>query len=107
MANVITEHITKNPDICGGKACISKHRVRVMDIAIMHEQMGISVDEIVLHLPTLSLSDVHAALAYYYDNIDEIREEIRQEQEFVAEFRRQHPSLLQAKLDSLLGGVEP
>jgi hypothetical protein len=63
------------------------------------------VDEIVLHLPTLSLSDVHAALAYYYDNIDEIRDEIRQEQEFVAEFRRQHPSALQAKLDSLLGGA--
>ncbi len=105
MANVITEHITKNPDICGGKACIAEHRVRVMDIAIMHEQMGMSVDEIVLHLPTLSLSDVHAALAYYYDNIDEIREEIRQEQEFVTEFRKQHPSALQAKLDNLLGGI--
>ena len=38
---------------------------------------------------------------------DEIREEIRQEQEFVLEFRRQHPSALQAKLDSLLGGVAP
>ncbi|MGH9766609.1 MAG: DUF433 domain-containing protein [Blastocatellia bacterium] len=107
MANVITEHITKNPDICGGKARIAEHRVRVMDIAIMHEQMGMSVDEIVLHLPTLSLSDVHAALAYYYDNIHEIREEIRQEEEFVAEFRRQHPSALQTKLDSLLGGVAP
>jgi hypothetical protein len=61
----------------------------------------------VLHLPTLSLSDVHAALAYYYDNLDEIREEIRQEQEFVAEFRLQHPSLLQAKLNGLLGGAKP
>ena len=45
------------------------------------------------------------ALAYYYDNIDEIREEIRQEQEFVTEFRKQHPSALQAKLDNLLGGI--
>ncbi|MCI0389278.1 MAG: DUF433 domain-containing protein, partial [Acidobacteria bacterium] len=95
MANIIIEQITKDPAICGGKACIAGHRVRIMDIAIMREQMGMSVDEIVLHLPMLSLSDVHAALAYYYDNIDEIREEIRQEQEFIAEFRRQHPSTLQ------------
>jgi len=105
MANVITEHITKDPAICGGKACIAGHRVRIMDIAITYEQMGMSVDEIALRLPTLSLSDVHAALAYYYDNVNEIREEIRQEQEFVAEFRGRQPSALQAKLDSLLGGV--
>lgn len=105
MTNVIAEHIVKDPAIFGGKACIADHRVRVMDIAILHEQMGMSVEEIVLHLPTLSLSDMHAALAYYYDNIDEIRAEMRQEEEFVAEFRRQHLSALQAKLDSLLGGI--
>jgi len=103
MANVITEHITKNPDICGGKACIAESRVRVMDIAIWHEHLGMSADEIVLHIPTLTLSDVHAALAYYFDHIEEIREEILREQEFVDGFRRMHPSALQAKLDKLLG----
>lgn len=103
MANVITEHITKNPDICGGKACIAEHRVRVMDVAIWHEHLGMSADEIVLHIPTLALSDVHAALAYYFDHIEEIREEIRREQEFVDDFRRANPSLLQVKLDKLLG----
>jgi uncharacterized protein (DUF433 family) len=40
MADVITEHITKKPEIFAGKACIARHRVRVLDIAIMHEQMG-------------------------------------------------------------------
>ncbi|MBA3438959.1 MAG: hypothetical protein H0T92_03715, partial [Pyrinomonadaceae bacterium] len=34
-------------------------------------------DEVVTTYPTITLSDVHAALAYYFDNIEEIREDIR------------------------------
>ena len=45
-------------------ACI--HTVE--DVAIWHERMGMSPDEIVSSYPTITLSDVHAALAYYYEN---------------------------------------
>jgi hypothetical protein len=34
------------------------------------------------------LSDVHAALAYYYDNIEEIRGETQQEREFAEDFKQ-------------------
>ncbi|MFL6214906.1 MAG: DUF433 domain-containing protein [Blastocatellia bacterium] len=103
MAGVITERITKTPGICGGKACIAGHRVRVMDIAIRRELMGMSADEIVAQLPSITLGDVYAALAYYFDNIEEMREEMRQEEEFVADFMRKHPSVLDTKLKNLRG----
>lgn len=103
MIDVITEHITKTAGVCGGKARIDGHRIRVMDIALLHEYSGMTADEIVQYYPTLTLSDVHAALAYYFDHIEEIQEEIRREQVFVENFRQQHTSPLQAKLDKLTG----
>jgi uncharacterized protein (DUF433 family) len=103
MADVITERITRTPGICGGKACIAAHRVRVMDIVIWHEFRGMSADEIVSQIPSITLSDVYAALAYYFDNLEEIREEMQREQEFVTVFMQQHPSALAAKLKPLRG----
>ena len=103
MAEVITERITKTPGVCGGKACIAGHRIRVMDVVIWHEQMGMTPDEIVLHYPTITLSDVHSALAYYFDHVEEIREDIRREKEYAEEFRRTHPSVLELKLKKQRG----
>ena len=94
MAVVITDRVTKTPGVCGGKACIEGHRIRVMDIAVMHDHLGMSADEIVQQYPSIGLSDVHAALAYYYDNIEEIRADIRKEREYAAEFRRNNPSVI-------------
>lgn len=101
MAQVLTERITKTPGVCGGKACIARHRIRVMDIAIWHEHMGMSPDEIAQDFPTITLSDIHAALAYYYDHVEEIREDIRREEEYADEFRRTHPSVLELKLKKM------
>ena len=103
MAKVTAERITKTPGVCGGRTCIAGHRVRVMDIVVWHEVMGRCADEIVSQFPTLTLGDVHAALAYYYDHTDEIQAEIQQEQQQGEEFRRRYPSALQAKLERLWG----
>jgi uncharacterized protein (DUF433 family) len=94
-----TERITKTHGVCGGRACIAGHRVRVLDIVIWHEQQGLSPDEIVSHLPSITLADVHAGLAYYYDHREEIQEEIRAEREQADEFRSDTPSALGAKLN--------
>jgi uncharacterized protein (DUF433 family) len=94
-----TEHrITTSPDVCGGKACIAGHRVRVLDVLVWHEHQGMTPDEIVSHVPTLTLADVHAALAYYFDHLDEIQQEMRDERSRAEEFHRSHPSQLEAKL---------
>jgi uncharacterized protein (DUF433 family) len=90
--------ISRTPGVCGGKACIAGHRVRVLDVVVWHEHHGLTPDEIVSHVPSITLADVHAALAYYFDHIEEIREEMRAERAFAEEFRRSHPSLLEAKL---------
>ena len=103
VADVITDRISKIPGVCGGRTCIAGHRIRVMDIVLWYEGMGLSADEIVSHFPTLTLSDVHAALAYYHDHTQDIQEEVRQEQGQAAGFRRQLSSPLQEKFDRLRG----
>ncbi|MEG5035626.1 DUF433 domain-containing protein [Microcoleus sp. AT3-D2] len=95
---VIKEHIEITPGICGGKPRIAGHRIRVQDIVIWHEQMGMSPDEILYHYPSITLSDIYAALAYYHDRRDEIRSAIEAHAEFARQLKVQNPSLLQEKL---------
>ncbi|MEM1172649.1 MAG: DUF433 domain-containing protein, partial [Cyanobacteria bacterium P01_H01_bin.35] len=59
--STITEHIEISPGICGGKPRIAGHRIRVEDIVICHEKMGLSPDEIVSQYPSITLADVYAA----------------------------------------------
>ena len=103
MADVFAGHISKSSGVCWGKACIAGHRVRVSDIVVWHEHMGMGADEIVAQIPTITLSDVHAALAYYFDHSEEIRTEMLQEADYVEEFMRNNPSALQVKLQKMLG----
>jgi uncharacterized protein (DUF433 family) len=63
----------------------------------MYDQMGMPPVEIVEQLRTLTLSDVHSALAYYYDHIDEIQEDIRQNAEVGEQLRARFPSILPRK----------
>ena len=44
-------------------------------------------DEIVTQIPTLTLGDVHAALSYYFDHMDEIQAEMRSERLFAEEMQ--------------------
>jgi len=106
MADIITERITKTPGVCGGKACIVGHRVRVMDVVIWHDHLGMSADEIVTQIPSITLSDVHAALAYYYDHADELRGEIKHQFDFADQFIRSYPSQVQSKLRKLLAETD-
>ncbi|HUQ94658.1 MAG TPA: DUF433 domain-containing protein [Bryobacteraceae bacterium] len=88
----------KTPGTCGGRARIGGHRVRVQDIVIWHEHQGMTPDEIVSQIPSITLADVHSALAYYFDHVQEIQEEMRGDRAYAEEFRRNHPSLLDEKL---------
>jgi len=51
--------------------------------------------EIVATYPTITLAQVHAALAYYYDHRDEIQAEIEEERRFVEELRAGQPSIFE------------
>lgn len=84
-------HIDRIEGVCGGKPCIEGHRLRVQDIAIEHEWQGLSPAEICREHPGITLSQVHAALTYFYDHRDEIQRDIEAEADQVKTFRQQHP----------------
>ena len=98
MAASSTDRIVKTPGVCGGKARIAGHRVRVLDVVVWTEHQGMSADDIVSHVPTLTLTDVHAALAYYFGHVDEIQEEMRADRALADEFGRTHSSQMDRRL---------
>lgn len=70
-------HITRDPAIRGGQSCLDGSRIAVIDI-VAAQQDGYRPEEIrTLFGASLSLAQVHAGLAYYYDHPAEIEEEFR------------------------------
>lgn len=57
----------------GGAPPIDGTGIRVADVAAASEHSGYRPDEITQLDPDLTLGDVHRALAFYYDHIDEFR----------------------------------
>jgi uncharacterized protein (DUF433 family) len=104
MECVVAKHIEKNPNVCGGRACIAGHRIRVQDIVVCHEKRGYSPDEIVEMFPGITLADVYAALAYYFDNREEIESELRQSEERAQWEKANIPSKIPAELREKHGG---
>ncbi|MBI4670978.1 MAG: DUF433 domain-containing protein [Chloroflexi bacterium] len=93
VENVLVQHIEKTPGVVGGKARIAGTRITVQNIAIWHERMGMGADEIATEFD-LSLADIYAALAYYFDHRQEIDDAIRADAEFIQALKQRTPSLL-------------
>jgi uncharacterized protein (DUF433 family) len=91
--------IVRTPGTCGGKPRIDGHRIKVEHVAICHERMGMSADDIVTSHPTVTLAQVYAALAYYYEHKDEIDADIAEGERFVEELKAKSPP---SKLEKLL-----
>ncbi len=64
-------YITSNAAISGGAPIIEGTRITVRCIAGYY-QMGMMIDEIISALGHLTPSQVHSALAYYFDHQEEI-----------------------------------
>jgi uncharacterized protein (DUF433 family) len=60
-----------------GVAWLSGTKVKVIEIALDKLAHGSTPEEIHFQNPHLSLSQIHAALAYYYDHQEELDEEIQ------------------------------
>ena len=91
--------IVVRPGNCGGKPHIAGHRIKVQRVADWHLRGGQSPEEIVATYPTISLAQVHAALAYYFSHRSEIDADIQAEEEFVARLRaKDGPSPLERRL---------
>jgi uncharacterized protein (DUF433 family) len=100
MAAVLNGYIELTPDVRGGKPRLSGTRLTVADIVVLHRRLGHSLEEIAGKYD-LAPSTVYAAMAYYYDHRAEIDQSIDEDAAFGEAFRRNNPSLLQAKLKML------
>ena len=92
-AKLVSTHIVKEPGYCGGKATIDNSRVRVNNVVWLHMQ-GRTPAQILESYPDLSLAQVHAALAYYYDHVEEIQSELAREDEAEASFDQRKAEVL-------------
>ncbi len=101
---VVTEYIGVRAGYCGGEPHILGHRIKVRHVVVWHEQHGMTPTEIVVTYPTITLAQVHAALAYYYDHRDEIHAAIEEEHRFVEELKAKSPP---SKLQELMAARKP
>lgn len=90
MPKIAHPHITTDPSICGGSAVIHGTRFPVRSVAVYVLQHGLTPEELVAKFPHLSLAQVHDALAYYYDNREEIEKDILENREEYV--KKQFPS---------------
>lgn len=93
QVKTLDAHIDISPDVCGGKPRIAGRRIAVQDIVIWRERLGWAADEIVTEYG-LSLADVYAALAYYFDHREEIDQSIHDGDALVKALREKTPSKL-------------
>ena len=100
----VTERKTKHPfisidrKISGGQTVISGTCIKVMDIALRYEFMGMSADEIINEYPHLKLEQIHDSLFYYYEHKDAIDKKFSQDQTLLNKLKEQFPSKLKANL---------
>ena len=99
----LNQHIEVSPDVRNGRPRIAGHRITVDDIVIMHRRLGQSVEEIAGKYD-VTLADVDAALAYYYDHQAEVDQLIETDDAVIEAFKRNNPSKLQEKLKALRDG---
>jgi uncharacterized protein (DUF433 family) len=76
--------ITRSPDVCGDRPRVTGTRFSVQQAAVLTKE-GLTVEEIVKEYDSLTIAQVHAALAYYHANQSEIEAYLAEEE---AEYER-------------------
>ncbi len=90
--------IVSNPAVRSGRPIIAGTTLRVQDVAAHHIYRHYTPDELAYQLG-ISLAQVHAALAYYYDHKDEIERQIEEDDRLIQEAKeagvgQHHPPVL-------------
>lgn len=60
------KHITTDPNVCHGKACVRGTRIMV-SVVLDNLTAGMKPDEILAEYPSLTLETIQAAVAYAAD----------------------------------------
>jgi uncharacterized protein (DUF433 family) len=97
MDHQLDKHIEITHGVASGKPRIAGHRITVPNVVVWHERLGMSADEIAMECG-VTLADVFAALAYYYDHRADIEQSLRDDAEVVTTLRERTQSKLKEKL---------
>jgi uncharacterized protein (DUF433 family) len=86
MPRVDYRNIEKDPARCGGQPVVAGTRIRVATVLSCYRQ-GMGVEEIVQQYANLRPADVHDALAYAYEHLDEIEADLTADEEAAVKAR--------------------
>jgi uncharacterized protein (DUF433 family) len=89
-------HIQKRDGVCGGKSSIDNTRIRVNNVVWLHKH-GYAPEQIIIEYPDLSLAQVYAALAYYYDHRAEIEAELAADEGAAERFEQAKAEFLKSR----------
>lgn len=88
MSMEVETLLTTSPEIRGGRPCIRGTGISVHRVAILHN-LGHSPEDIVRKYEHLTIAGVHAALAYYFANKQEIDGEVASDETDAAGVERE------------------
>jgi uncharacterized protein (DUF433 family) len=74
LANTLYRHIVKNDD---GIPMIEGTTMKVVELVLNHKAYGWNAEELQENHPYLLMSQIHSALAYYWDHQEEIDSDIQ------------------------------
>lgn len=100
MATNLSQHLEATTGTCGGKPRIAGTRITVKDVVLMHLKAGMPLAQIA-GTYNLPLAALYEAMAYYYNHKADMDSMMEEDDAFVEALRRNNPSLLQKKLQSL------
>jgi len=95
-------HVGTIEGYCGGEPHILGRRIKVRDVAVWHDRLGMNADQIASEYD-LDLSQIYAALTYYFDNREQIDKSIRESEAFIVELEKRETSTIQQKINGLRG----
>jgi uncharacterized protein (DUF433 family) len=84
MTTVMASHVVLDEN---GIAWIDDTNVKVIEVVLDKLAHGSSAEEIHFQYPHLSLAQIHAALAYYYDHSGEFDDQIARDEAEVGTIR--------------------
>jgi len=79
--------IVHTPGVCSGQARIDGTRIKVKNVYVWVEEMGMTPTQVVEQYPHLTRAQIHAALAYYWSHEAEIQADMEREDRLVDEMK--------------------
>jgi uncharacterized protein (DUF433 family) len=96
-AKTVFSHITKDPRVCGGAACIDATRIRVLDV-VQAQNEGYTPQLIQeLFAVKLTLAQVYSALAYADENRQELEAQYAEHERALADGERAREAYLKER----------